>query len=161
VRRVRRVAAPLEQVWSIASDPYRLPRWWPRTERVEGVSRHGWTSVLVTPRGSQVRADYRLEASEPPQLRRWSLEVDGSPFEDLFAAAETELRLRADDGGTEISLVLRERTRGWARLGGMVLRRAGRRTLDDALDGLAALLHDPSPARGPSRVSASEGQRGS
>jgi uncharacterized protein YndB with AHSA1/START domain len=140
---VRRVAAPLEQVWSVASDPYRLPRWWPRTQRVEGVSERGWTSVLVTSGGRQVRADYRLEAHDPPALRRWALEVAGSPFERLFAEAETELRLRADDGATEVSLALRERPRGWARFGGLVLRRAGRRTLDEALNGLAALIEGP------------------
>jgi len=144
------VAAPLESVWSLASDPYRLARWWPRTERVEGVSERGWTSVLVTAGGRTVRADYRLEASEPPRLRRWSLEVPGSPFERLFAAAETELRLRGDRTATEVSLVLRERPRGWARFSGLVLRRAARRTLDDALSGLAAVVEAPSAGAGES-----------
>jgi uncharacterized protein YndB with AHSA1/START domain len=140
---VRRVAAPLEEVWSVASDPYRLPRWWPRTERVEAVSERGWTSVLVSGHGRSVRADYSVEASEPPTLRRWALEVAGSPFEKLLAAEETELRLRADGDGTEIALALRERPRGWARFGVLVLRRAGRRTLDDALARLATIV-EPS-----------------
>jgi uncharacterized protein YndB with AHSA1/START domain len=150
VRRRRRVAAPLEQVWSIAADPYALSRWWPRTQRVEGVSERGWTSVLVTEGGRTVRADYRLEASEPPRLRCWALEVAGTPFERLFAAAQTELRLRGDGTVTEVSLVLRERPRGWARLGGLVLRRAARRTLEEALTGLAALVERaPSGAATP------------
>jgi uncharacterized protein YndB with AHSA1/START domain len=137
VRRARRVAAPLEEVWSVASDPYRLPRWWPRTERVEAVSERGWTSVLVTERGRSVRADYTVIESTPPTLRRWSLDVEGSPFAKLLIADETELRLQAADGGTEVALTQRQRPRGWARFGVIVLRRAAKGTLDAALTGLA------------------------
>ena len=140
MRRARRVAAPLEDVWSVASDPYRLPRWWPRTERVEAVSERGWTSVLVTPRGRAVRADYTLIESTPPTLRRWALDVTGSPFAKLLAAEETELRLRADRDGTEAALAVRQAPRGWARFGVVVLRRAARRTLDDALEALARVV---------------------
>jgi uncharacterized protein YndB with AHSA1/START domain len=137
VRRARRVEAPLEEVWSVASDPYRLPRWWPRTERVEAVSERGWTSVLVTERGRSVRADYTVIESAAPILRRWSLDVEGSPFAKLLIADETELRLQAADGGTEVALTQRQRPRGWARFGVIVLRRAAKRTLDAALTGLA------------------------
>ena len=140
MRRARRVAAPLEDVWSVASDPYRLPRWWPRTERVEAVSERGWTCVLVTPRGRAVRADYTLIESTPPTLRRWALDVAGSPFAKLLAAEETELRLRADGDGTEAALAVRQAPRGWARFGVVVLRRAARRTLDDALEALARVV---------------------
>jgi uncharacterized protein YndB with AHSA1/START domain len=136
VQRARRVAAPLEDVWSVASDPYRLPRWWPRTERVEAVSERGWTSVLVTERGRAVRADYTVVESTPPTLRRWSLDVEGSPFEKLLVTDEIELRLQAADGGTDVALIQRQRPRGWARFGGAVLRRAAKRTLDDALTAL-------------------------
>jgi uncharacterized protein YndB with AHSA1/START domain len=136
VRRVRRVAAPLEEVWSVASDPYRLPSWWPRTERVEAVSQRGWTSVLVTERGRSVRADYTVIESTPPHLRRWSLDVEGSPFAKLLVAEETELRLRSDGAETEAALTVRQAPRGWARFGVIVLRRAAGRTLDDALHGL-------------------------
>ena len=38
VRRSRTVAAPVDDVWRIVRDPYHLPRWWPKTQRVEGVS---------------------------------------------------------------------------------------------------------------------------
>ena len=138
MRRARRVAAPLEEVWSVAADPYRLPRWWPRTERVEAVSAGGWTSVLVTERGRSVRADYTVVESTPPSVRRWSLDVEGSPFAKLLSAEETDLRLRADGDETEVALPVRQAPRGWARFGVIVLRRAVRSTLDDAL---AALDH--------------------
>jgi uncharacterized protein YndB with AHSA1/START domain len=140
VQRARRVAAPLEKVWSVAADPYRLPRWWPRTERVEAVSERGWTSVLVSPQGRHVRADYTVVESMPPTRRTWSLDVAGSPFEKLLTADETELRLQAADSGTEVALTMRQRPRGWARFGVVVMRRAGRRTLDDALDELARVV---------------------
>jgi uncharacterized protein YndB with AHSA1/START domain len=137
---VRRIAAPLDEVWSVAADPYRLPRWWPRTERVEAVSERGWTSVLVGPSGRGVRADYSVTASTPPTHRKWTLDVAGSPFEKLLTAEETELRVEPADTGTEVALTLRQRPRGWARFGVIVLRRAGRRTLDDALAGLARVV---------------------
>ena len=140
MQRARRVAAPLEEVWTVASDPYRLPRWWPRTERVEAVTERGWTSVLVTERGRSVRADYTVIESTPPTLRRWSLDVEGSPFAKLLVTDEIELRLAAADGGTDVALTQRQRPRGWARLGVVVLRRAAKRTLDDALAALDHIL---------------------
>lgn len=142
-RRRRTLRAPADDVWAIAADPYHLPRWWPRTQRVERVSPSGWTSVLETERGRGVRADYRLEASDAPALRRWSQELEGTPFERLFHSLVTELKLGPAPGdGTTVELVIVQRPRGFARFGGLMLRRAARRQLDDALASLAALLED-------------------
>ena len=137
VTRSRIVPAPLEAVWAVAADPYHLPRWWPRVERVEGVGPAGWTSVLRSERGKAVRADYRLEASEPHRRRAWAQELDGTPFERLLHESRTEVRLAEASGGTEVTLQVRQRPRGWARLGGFLLRRAMRRQLEEALSGLA------------------------
>jgi uncharacterized protein YndB with AHSA1/START domain len=64
VTRTRTVEAPVGDVWKLVSDPYNLPRWWPRTGRVENVTGDGgrrtrWTKVLETAEGRGVRADYR------------------------------------------------------------------------------------------------------
>src|SRR5690606_27795067 len=65
VSRRRTIEAPVGEVWKLVSDPYSLPRWWPRTARVENVdSRDGgrrsqWTKVLETAEGRGVRADFR------------------------------------------------------------------------------------------------------
>jgi len=37
VTRRRTVEAPVPEVWKLVSDPYALPRWWPRVSRVEDV----------------------------------------------------------------------------------------------------------------------------
>jgi carbon monoxide dehydrogenase subunit G len=66
----------------------------------------------------------------------WRQELVESPFERIFAAAETEVALAAADGGTRVSLTADERLRGRFRLGGFMVRRAARRRLDDALAGL-------------------------
>jgi uncharacterized protein YndB with AHSA1/START domain len=137
VARTRTLAAPVEDVWRVLEDPYALPRWWPLVRRVEGVSGAGWTMVLGRTGGRGVRADQRLEASEPPALRRWALELPGSPFERLLRASAVEARLAPAPGGAELTLELRQSPRGFARFGGFMLRRAGRRTLDAALDGMA------------------------
>jgi uncharacterized protein YndB with AHSA1/START domain len=140
VRRSRTVAAPVDDVWRIIRDPYHLPRWWPRTERVEGVSSGGWTSVLLTDRGRAVRADYRVELSKGPERRRWSQELAGTPFEGIFREVVCEVALAPADGATEVGIELRQLPKGWARFGGLMLKRAARRQADQALDGLAGLV---------------------
>jgi uncharacterized protein YndB with AHSA1/START domain len=142
VRRSRTVAAPVDEVWRIVRDPYHLPRWWPRTQRVEGVSNRGWTSVMVTDKGRSVRLDFRVAGSRGGERRRWSQEVEGGPFERLFRSVDYEVALSPADAGTEVALEMEQKPRGWARFGGLMLRRAGRRQLDDALTGLARLLED-------------------
>jgi uncharacterized protein YndB with AHSA1/START domain len=137
VARSRVLRAPVDQVWRVLADPYALPRWWPLVRRVEGVGEHGWTMVLGKPGGRGVRADQRLEESEPERLRRWSLLVAGSPFERVLTASVTEARLAPAADGAELRLELRQSPRGWARFGGFMLRRAARRQLDEALDGMA------------------------
>jgi uncharacterized protein YndB with AHSA1/START domain len=138
VARSRVLRAPAGDVWRVLADPYALPRWWPLVRRVEGVGDHGWTTVLGKPGGRGVRADQRLEESEPERLRRWALRVEGSPFERVLSASVCEARLApAGEGAAELRLELRQSPRGWARLGAFMLRRAARRQLDEALDGMA------------------------
>jgi uncharacterized protein YndB with AHSA1/START domain len=138
VARSRVLGAPVADVWRVLADPYAMARWWPLVRRVEGVGDHGWTLVLGKPGGRGVRADQRLEESEPERLRSWSLLVDGSPFERVLSSSVTEARLApAGEGSSELQLELRQSPRGWARFGGFMLRRAARRQLDEALDGMA------------------------
>jgi uncharacterized protein YndB with AHSA1/START domain len=140
VRRSRTVAAPVDDVWRVVRDPHHLPRWWPKTQRVEAVSSSGWTSVMVTERGRTVRADYRVELSKASEQRRWAQELPGTPFERLFTSVVTELTMAPAEGGTLVGLETRATTRGFARFGGFMVRRAMKRQLEDALGGLAALV---------------------
>ena len=137
VERSRTLRAGAPAVWAGLADPYALPRWWPLVRRVEGVGESGWTMVLGKTGGRGVRADQRLEASEPERLRRWALVVPGSPFARVLSSSVTEARLEAAGEGTTLTLELRQTPAGWARLGRLMLRRAARRQLDDALDGMA------------------------
>ena len=141
VRRSRTVAAPVDDVWRIVRDPYHLPRWWPKTERVEGVSSGGWTSVLMTDKGRSIRADYRVELPKGGERRIWSQELPGTPFERLFREVVFEVDLAP----------ARRRHRGGARdapeaarLGALRRRDAAARRpsgrLDEALAGLAGLV---------------------
>ena len=134
VARSRAIRAPAADVWRVLADPYALPRWWPMVRRVDGVGEQGWTMLLGKPGGRGVRADQRLEvSSEAEGLRRWSLAVPGSPFERVLSSSVVEARLE----GSVLTLELRQAPRGWARFGGVMLRRAARRQLDDALAGMA------------------------
>jgi uncharacterized protein YndB with AHSA1/START domain len=137
VARSRVIRAPVDEVWRVLADPYAMPRWWPLVRRVESVADGSWTMLLGKPGGRGVRADQRLEAAEPERLRRWSLVVPGSPFERVLSASAVEARLEPADEGSELRLELRQSPRGWAHFGGFMLRRAARRQLDEALDGMA------------------------
>jgi uncharacterized protein YndB with AHSA1/START domain len=138
VTRARTVAAPRDRVWELVSDPFHLPRWWPATARVEDATALAWTSVLKTPRGATVRADFTRTEYEPPLRIGWRQELDESPFERVFSSAETAIQLDAEgEAATRVELTTAERLRGRYRLGGWLVRRAARRRLDEALAGIA------------------------
>ena len=140
ITRSRVVAAPPEDVWATIGDPYHLPRWWPRVERVELVRGDGFTQLLRTDKGRAIRADFRVVQSRRPELRRWRQEVAGTPFAGILERSETEIRLEpAGDAGTRVTLEQDQKLRGMARFGGFMARRAARRSLDSALDGLETL----------------------
>lgn len=143
VRRERLVSAAQAEVWRIVSDPTRLAAWWPGVTRVEEASREAWTTVLVSPAGKAVRADYSLVQAEEPERVLWRQEVEESPFERLLSEATTEIALAADaGGGTLVQVTLDQRPRGWARFSPFQLRAAARRQAEAALEGLAGLLED-------------------
>ena len=137
VRRARTIRAQADALWEVVSDPHHLPRWWPALQRVEEATPVAWTKVLATPKGKPVRADFTRVALEPGRRVRWRQEVEESPFERILSSAETEITLEpAGDAATKVELRATERLRGFARLGGFMVRRATRRRLDEALDGL-------------------------
>jgi uncharacterized protein YndB with AHSA1/START domain len=139
-RRSRVVAAEPNRVWSVVGDAHHLPRWWPRVERVEGVGKGAFTTVMRSDRGRSVRADYRVTEQRQPHARRWVQDVEGTPFERFLASSETAVELAPRDGGTEVTLSVRQQMRGMARFGGFLVRGAAKRQLDEALDGLEQLL---------------------
>jgi uncharacterized protein YndB with AHSA1/START domain len=144
VRRERVVSGPPSDIWRIISDPARLPAWWPGVSRVEDASREAWTTVLISPKGKSVRADYSLVEAREPEWLRWRQEVEESPFERLLSEATTELELEPDPGGgTRVRLTLNQRPRGWARFSPFQLRAAAARQAEGALEGLAGLTGEP------------------
>ena len=85
VTRRRTIDAPAAEVWALVSDPYNLPRWWPRTTRVENVERtkagkrSQWTKVLETAEGRGVRADYRCISSAEGERYVWEQQLADTP----------------------------------------------------------------------------------
>jgi uncharacterized protein YndB with AHSA1/START domain len=151
VVRRRRIAAPAGVLWPVISDPYHLPRWWPRTTRVEnvtGVDPEGrrWTQVLETRDGRGIRADYRCVTAA--KERRYAFEqlLEETPFEGILRSARTEIRLEPADALTEVTVVSEQRLKGLSRLGSMMMRRATGRTLSEALIGLERVAGDSGAA---------------
>ena len=141
MRRSRTLRATPEELWAVVGDAYHLPRWWPRVTRVEGVEGEAFTQVLTTGKGVPVRADFRVVESSPPALRRWEQQVVNTPFERILVSSSVDVRIEAaGDAATVVSLTLAQRMRCLGLLGSFMVRRAGRRQLDDALDGLEALV---------------------
>jgi uncharacterized protein YndB with AHSA1/START domain len=137
------IAAPRDRVWDLVADPHHLPRWWPRTVRVEDVHQVGsgkrsrWTTVLGTEKGRGVRADYRCTSAAAGERYVWEQDIEGTPFERILRYSSLEIRLA--DGGddrTKVTLASRERLRGLSRLGSPMMRMAIRRRLDEALEGI-------------------------
>jgi uncharacterized protein YndB with AHSA1/START domain len=141
VVRRRRIAAPASALWSVITDPYHLPRWWPNTQRVENVSEgdpaeRSWTQVLETRDGRGVRADYRCVDATDGEPYVFEQTLEGTPFERFVKRARTEIELKPENGETEVKMSLDRRLRGLSRLGSPMMRRAIGRTLNEALAGL-------------------------
>ncbi|HET8640064.1 MAG TPA: SRPBCC family protein [Solirubrobacterales bacterium] len=146
ISRRRRIAASPDQVWALVSDPYNLPRWWPRTIRVESVNRKSagrrseWTKVLETSEGRGVRADFRCTSSAEKERYVWEQQLAGTPFERHLRRSAVEVRLHAQKDETEVTLTSDQRMKGLSRLGSPMMRRAQGAILDDALAGIERAL---------------------
>jgi uncharacterized protein YndB with AHSA1/START domain len=146
ISRRRRIDAAPDAVWSLVADPYNLPRWWPRTIRVENVEqkaagkRSQWTKVLETAEGRGVRADYRCLSSAEGERYVWEQQVEQTPFEKILRSSVLEIGLDARNGETEVELTSRQSLRGMSRFGSPMMRHATGRTLEEALDGIERAL---------------------
>jgi hypothetical protein len=130
----------------LVSDPYSLPRWWPRTTRVENVDRKPagirsqWTKVLETAEGRGVRADYRCTGSTEGERYAWEQQLAGTPFERHMRSSELEILLRPKENGTEVKLESRQALKGLSRLGSPMMGRGQGAILEEALNGLERAL---------------------
>ncbi len=146
VSRRRTVSAAPGEVWALVSDPYSLPRWWPRTSRVENVDakdggrRSEWTKVLETAEGRGVRADYRCLSAAENERYIWEQQIEGTPFERHLRSSRVEIALRDEGGATEVRLSSEQTLRGMSRLGSVLMRRGQGAILDEALDGIERAL---------------------
>jgi uncharacterized protein YndB with AHSA1/START domain len=134
------------EVWDLISDPYNLPRWWPRTTRVENVDAKGggrrseWTKVLETAEGRGVRADYRCLSSAERERYVWEQQLAGTPFERHLRSSRIEIGLKEKGEGTEVSISSEQTLRGMSRLGSPMMRHGQGEILDEALAGIERAL---------------------
>ncbi|HEY0390541.1 MAG TPA: SRPBCC family protein [Solirubrobacterales bacterium] len=144
VTRRRKVGASASVVWELVSDPYSLPRWWPRTMRVESVEGEGagshWTKVLGTAEGRGVRADFRCRESVEGERFAWEQLIPGTPFERHLRRYDVEVSLDEEGDATTVNLAAAQTLRGLSRLGSPMMRRGQGALLEEALDGIERAL---------------------
>ncbi|HVO55328.1 MAG TPA: SRPBCC family protein [Solirubrobacterales bacterium] len=146
VTRKRTIDASPADIWGLVSDPYNLPRWWPRVGRVENVDvkpggkRSQWTKVLQTSEGRGVRADYRCLSSAENERYVWQQQLEGTPFAKHLRSSTIEIGLRPREPGTEVSLASAQTLRGMSRIGSPMMRHAQGDILEEALDGIERAL---------------------
>lgn len=146
VTRKRTIGAPVGDVWKLVSDPYSLPRWWPRTGRVENVEqksagrRSQWTKVLETSEGRGVRADFRCLSSAENERYVWEQQLEGTPFAKHLRSSVVEIGLRERDEGTQVSLASVQTLKGMSRMGSPMMRHGQGTILEEALDGIERAL---------------------
>lgn len=147
--RSRTIAAEPQAVWEVVEDPHHMPRWWPGVTRMEGVEEDRFTQVFRTKKGRSVRVDFELCSSEREVAgdgevyarRSWAQEIPGTPFERVLSESVIDVVLEpAEGGGTRVTIEQRQKLRGYSRTGGLMLRRATRQRLDQALDGLQRIF---------------------
>jgi uncharacterized protein YndB with AHSA1/START domain len=147
VTRRRTLEAPVPEIWKLVSDPYALPRWWPRVSRVEDVDtrsggrRSQWTKVLETNHGRGVRADYRCLSSAVNERYVWEQQLEDSPFAKHLKFSRVEIEMHVvGERETRVVMTSQQTMRGMSRLGGWLMRKGQRDILDGALDGLERAL---------------------
>jgi uncharacterized protein YndB with AHSA1/START domain len=146
VSRKRTIGVPVEEVWKLVSDPYSLPRWWPRTGRVENVEqksagrRSQWTKVFETKEGRGVRADYHCVSSAENERYVWEQELEGTPFAKHLRSSRIEIGLRTREQGTQVAIASLQTLKGMSRMGSPMMRHAQGAILDEALDGIERAL---------------------
>lgn len=140
-KRERVVPAAPGAVWAVVSNAHHQPRWWPKVTRVEGVSDGRFTQVLQTASGRSVRADFLVVHRAEGRSLRWEQQLTGTPFERVFRASATEIALEPAGDGTRVTIVAEQQLAGMSRIGGGgMVKRGTRKILDEALDGLAAIV---------------------
>ena len=143
-RRTRTLGASPDEVWAVVGDPSHQARWWPKVTRVEAVQDGAFTRVYTTAKGKPVRADFQVAEADAPRRRRWVQVLEGTPFERFLRSAEEVVVVEPAGEGTSVTLEVTQKLRGLSRVGGgLLLKRATRKQLDEALDALERVL----PAR--------------
>jgi uncharacterized protein YndB with AHSA1/START domain len=150
-RASRTIAAMPDELWRIVSDPYHLPRWWPRVTRVEDVADGAFTEVMQTSKGNTVRADFDVVRTDQPSgTIVWEQRLQGTPFAGVLSSSQTELRIRSAGGmrsASEVTIELRQELSGQSTpsfgghsllpsMGRRMVKRAAAKTIEAALDGL-------------------------
>ncbi|HWE32045.1 MAG TPA: SRPBCC family protein [Solirubrobacteraceae bacterium] len=139
-RKSRTIAASPERIWEVVGDPHHFPRWWPGVVRMEGVGPSAFTQVFMTKKGRAVRVDFRVLESEAERRHSWEQEITGTPFERVLTESITNLTLEPAESGTRVTVEQQQRLKGYSKTGGLMLRRATNKRLDEALATLEQLF---------------------
>lgn len=134
--RSRVISAEPQRVWNLVGDPGKLPRWWPRVDRVDRPDPATLTKWVRSPRGRAVAMRYHLAASVGGESLCWEQEITGTPFARSVSRSVETIEALPAAGGTKVTLTIRRHLRGTAKMGALLVARGQRKELDEALDRL-------------------------
>ena len=140
VSRRQRLEASPGDIWRVVSDPYHLPRWWPRTQRVENVTsgpRRAASGPRCWRRETGGACAPTIAASAPQRASATCSSSSWRGHPSTGSCARPAPRSDAARAGRHrVTMTAEQRLRGLSRLGGLMMRRAMGRTLSEALNGL-------------------------
>ncbi len=149
-RRSRSLRGRPPRAWRLLADPDNLPRWWPETDarRVASRARPGARPQPLHPglgdraRARPVRADYRCTAATRASGSSGSSRSRAPRSRSSCARAVLEVRVGEDEGEerSRVTIEARRRCAASRVSAAPMMRRATKRTLEAALDGIERAL---------------------
>ena len=131
VARRRVIDAPVESVWAVVSDPYHLPRWWPRhgtgreRARRDGQAQPVDRASSRPSRGAACAPTSAASARPPSERFVWEQDARRHAVRAHPAQRGHRDRPRRRGGGaTDVRIESRQALRGLSRLGSPMMRRA-------------------------------------
>ena len=130
------IAVEPVKVWGLVGDPGKLARWWPNVDRVDRPDPATLTKWVISPRGRAVAMRFHMLENRSGEFCSWKQDLVGTPFARSVVEAIESIRVEPSAQGSLVTLTIRRKMRGTAKIGALLVARGQRKELDEALNRL-------------------------